>query len=369
MSFYLQALVLAAFASFLFVPQSPSRFIPITISTIWFLGVSCIYFQYGPMGQLEFYQNDQRFHWLLLTNSYVENIAFQFERLNSLRVPFTFPAYALSQVGLDVTLSLKFVSLCCALSNLVLIERFFVRREHKPNFLYFLMIAGSVTTFFSLLALRETMLMLCVTQFFIGNSLSGKGVSLVVIMLLRPHLAISVIFGQIWSNVFAKARVRFHFLLISASCILPVVLGRMSFVVANSVLYGQPLELKRNLILRDEFVQVFSAFAGLQFLSVAYQTVEFSTRSLLFIRMIFPEIVIIPLSFAITCFVFGSKLSRIQLSLLSGFVFFMAISSRTEFLSVRQSLPFMPAMGVVVLLSIVKLNRGKASSRIVETAL
>jgi hypothetical protein len=41
----------------------------------------------------------------------------------------------------------------------------------------------------------------------------------------------------------------------------------------------------------------------------------------------------------------------LKLSVLSTFVFFMAVSSGTDYLSVRQTLPLMPVMGFVALLT------------------
>jgi hypothetical protein len=111
------------------------------------------------------------------------------------------------------------------------------------------------------------------------------------------------------------------------------------------------LQLYQDLFLKDQVIQIFSAFAGLQFFTVAYQTVEFTTQSLLLIRLVFPEIVLVPLTFTASCFFFTPQTTRLKLSVLASFVFFMAVSSGTEYLSVRQSLPMMSVMGVAAILS------------------
>jgi hypothetical protein len=121
--------------------------------------------------------------------------------------------------------------------------------------------------------------------------------------------------------------------------------------MGNVLLNNIPFKVEESLFLKDQVIQIFSAFAGLQFLTVADQTVEFTTQSILFIRLIFPEIIIVPIAFTLSCFFITPHTSRLKLSVLSTFVFFMAVSSGTDYLSVRQTLPLMPVMGFVALLT------------------
>jgi hypothetical protein len=351
MSYYLQAFVFAVFASVVFQPRVTTRIAPIIVSAIWFVGVTSIYWRYGPIGQWSFYQNDQYFHWRVLDQLFISEFNLTFDRLNFLRAPYTAPAYALSRIGLDPTLSLKFVSLCCALGNLGLIDRFLMRHNYKFSVVRFWMIAGPISVFFSLLALRETMMLLCVTQLFIGVSQGGKAVSLIVLLILRPHLAAAIVFGQLWGWLFSRAHRGWYLVSVFATALLPIYVGTIGFSIGNYVIYRLPLQLYQDLFLRDQVIQIFSAFAGLQFFTVAYQTVEFSTQSLLLIRLAFPEIVLVPLMFTASCFFFTPQTTRLKLSVLASFVFFMAVSSGTEYLSVRQSLPMMSVMGVAAILS------------------
>jgi len=55
--------------------------------------------------------------------------------------------------------------------------------------------------------------------------------------------------------------------------------------------------------------------------------------------------------FTAGCFFFTPKTTRLKLSVLASFVFFMAVSSGTEYLSVRQSLPMMSIMGIAAILT------------------
>ena len=354
MSYYLQALIFAGFAAFVFRSSSLKSMLPLAISGIWFVGVIAIYWRYGPIGQWSFYQNDQYFHWRVVEQFFASEFNLTFDRLNFLRVPYTAPAYALAQIGFDPTLSLKFVSLCCVLGNINLIERFLRRSHYGITLIGFWLIAGPIATFFSLLALRETMMILCVTYLFLGASQSGKALSLIVLVILRPHLAAAIVFGQIWGWLFSRVKKSLYLPSILATSLLPIVIGTLGFSLGNFIIYQLPLRLYQDLFLKDQVIQIFSAFAGLQFFTVAYQTVEYTTQSLLLIRMIFPEIVLVPLLFSSSCFFFTPRSNRLKISVLATFVFFMSVSSGTEYLSVRQSLPMMPIMGVAIILTFMR---------------
>ena len=158
--YYLQALLLSIAVGFITQRHGRLSGFKAIMILVWFVGVSLIFWRYGPIGQWSFYQNDQYFHWKIVAEGFGSEFNLTFDRLNFFRVPYTAPAYLLTQVGFDPTLSLKFVSLCCALANISLIER--VLRNHTHNFsiLAFWLIAGPVSTFFSVLALRETMMLL-----------------------------------------------------------------------------------------------------------------------------------------------------------------------------------------------------------------
>lgn len=350
--YYLQAILLATAS--IFFAQRKGRLSGLIAATIfiWLVGVSLIYWRYGPIGQWSFYQNDQYFHWRLVDYFIPTEFNLTFDRLNFLRLPYAGPAFLLSQVGIDPTLALKFVSLTCALGNFGLLERFLQNNSQtKVTTLALWMFAGPITIFFSVLALRETMMILCVTYLFLGSSHFYKSVSLITLVVLRPHLAAAIVFGLCWSWLLRKVPIRLHLISVIATAIIPIYVGTVGFSIGNYVIYRLPLRLYEDLFQKDQVIQIFSAFLGLQFLTVAYQTVEFSTRSILLIRLIFPEIVFIPLLFSISCLFATPRTTRLKLSVLATFVFFMSVSSGTEYISVRQSLPIMGVMGVTALIS------------------
>ena len=209
--YYLQAILLATAS--IFFAQRKGRLSGLIAATIfiWLVGVSLIYWRYGPIGQWSFYQNDQYFHWRLVDYFIPTEFNLTFDRLNFLRLPYAGPAFLLSQVGIDPTLALKFVSLTCALGNFGLLERFLQNNSQtKVTTLALWMFAGPITIFFSVLALRETMMILCVTYLFLGSSHFYKSVSLLALVVLRPHLAAAIVFGLCWSWLLRKVPIRLH---------------------------------------------------------------------------------------------------------------------------------------------------------------
>lgn len=351
MTYILQAAGLVGASYFVLLSRRKLSFLILAIPLVWFIGVSVIYWRYGPIGQWAFYQNDQYFHWRVVNQLLVNEFNMTFDRLNFLRVPYTAPAFLLSVVGIDSTLALKYVSLICAMSSASMVEG--VVRKANGRFLirHIWITALPITVFFSLLALRETMMLMCVTHLFLGKSHPRRALSLLVLVILRPHLAAAIVFGLCWGWLFSRFQERWYLGSVLTTAVLPIYLGTIGFSIGNYIIYQLPLQLYQELFLKNQVIQIFSAFAGLQFLTVDVQTVEYTTRSLLFIRVLFPEIILAPLVFSVSCFFLSPRTTRLKISVLATFVFFMAVSSGTEYLSVRQSLPLMPIMGVAALLS------------------
>ena len=351
MTYILQAAGLVGATYFVLLSRRKLSFLILAIPLVWFIGVSIIYWRYGPIGQWAFYQNDQYFHWRVVNQLLVNEFNMTFDRLNFLRVPYTAPAFLLSVVGIDSTLALKYVSLICAMSSASMVEG--VVRKANGRFLirHIWITALPITVFFSLLALRETMMLMCVTHLFLGKSHPRRALSLLVLVILRPHLAAAIVFGLCWGWLFSRFQGRWYLGSVLITAVLPIYLGTIGFSIGNFIIYQLPLQLYQELFLQNQVIQIFSAFAGLQFLTVDVQTVEYTTRSLLFIRVLFPEIILAPLVFSVSCFFLSPRTTRLKISVLATFVFFMAVSSGTEYLSVRQSLPLMPIMGVAALLS------------------
>ena len=349
-SYYLQVVVFCSTLFWFFSRKGKiDRFVLCTV-VLWAIGVSLIYFRYGPIGQWSFYQNDQYWHWKIVAQLIPQGVNFlSVDQLNLLRIPYALPAYLMSTVGFDVTLSLKFVSLVSLVLTYKITSDYLSRFISRTKIKYFWILTSPFLVFFSMLALRETTMALFVAAVFFLPNPTVKISSLFFIGILRPHLAVAILFGFVWGWLMKRAPRSWYFSTVAASALVPIWVGTLGFSVGNFLLNHLPLQLYQDLFLKSQITQVFSSFVGLQFLTVAYQTVEYTTQSILLIRLIFPEIVLVPLLFTSTLLVYKQELTQLKLTIFSAFVFFVAVSSGTEYLSVRQTLPFFPILAVVVI--------------------
>lgn len=354
-SYYLQVVLLCSTLLWFFSRKGKiDRFVLCTV-ILWAISVSVIYFRYGPIGQWSFYQNDQYWHWKIVAQLIPQGINFlSVDQLNLLRIPYALPAYLMSTVGFDVTLSLKFVSLVSLVLTHKITSDYVSRFISRTKIKHLWILTSPFLVFFSMLALRETtMALLVVAVFFLPNP-TVRISSLFFVGILRPHLAVAIIFGFVWGWLMKRAPRSWYFATIAASALVPIWVGTLGFSVGNFLLSNLPLQLYQNLFLKSQITQVFSSFVGLQFLTVAYQTVEYTTQSILLIRLIFPEIVLVPLLFTSTLLIYKQELTQLKLTIFSAFVFFVAVSSGTEYLSVRQTLPFFPILAVVIIRTFAK---------------
>jgi hypothetical protein len=349
-SYYLQVVVLCSTLLWFFSRKGKiDRFVLCTV-ILWAIGVSLIYFRYGPIGQWSFYQNDQYWHWKIVAQLIPQGINFlSVDQLNLLRIPYALPAYLMSTVGFDVTLSLKFVSLVSLVLTHKIANDYLSRFISRTKVKHLWILTSPFLVFFSMLALRETTMALLVAVVFFLPNPTAKICSLFFVGILRPHLAVAILFGFVWGWLMKRAPRSWYFVTVAASALIPIWVGTLGFSVGNFLLNHLPLQLYQDLFLKSQITQVFSSFVGLQFLTVAYQTVEYTTQSILLIRLIFPEIVLVPLLFTSTLLIYKQELTQLKLTIFSAFVFFVAVSSGTEYLSVRQTLPFFPILAVVVI--------------------
>jgi hypothetical protein len=349
-SYYLQIVVLCSALLWFFSRKGKIDRIVLCTVVLWAIGVSLIYFRYGPIGQWSFYQNDQYWHWKIVAQLIPQGINFlSVDQLNDLRIPYALPAYLMSTVGFDVTLSLKFVSLVSLVLTHKIANDYLSRFISHTKIKHLWFLTSPFLIFFSMLALRETTMALFVAVVFFLPNPTVKICSLFLVGFLRPHLAVAILFGFVWGWLVKRAPRSWYFATVAASALIPIWVGTLGFSVGNFLLNNLPLQLYQDLFLKSQITQVFSSFVGLQFLTVADQTIEYTTQSILLIRLIFPEIVLVPLLFTSTLLVYKQELTQLKLTIFSAFVFFVAVSSGTEFLSVRQTLPFFPILAVVVI--------------------
>jgi hypothetical protein len=318
---------------------------------IWTIGVVMIVWRFGLEEQLNFYSNDQSFYSNMVETFSTAGIPRDVDIWLGGKIPYTVTAVPLAMLGVHPTLALKTVSLLCllALSRLVLRDSHSKPRKLQVATLW-LTACGAIGTFFSLLALRETMMMYFVFQFVTSRSVAFRGTSLVALYLLRPHLAAAVAAAEAvmvawrWVRNGGKLGVAEPPTLVAIGVILGTTL--FSWGVGGSSNLQTPFSGGWGI---PQAIRVASNFVGLQFLTVREETVEFSIARLLLLRLVLNETIMIPVAFTIVCFFAARHLTDRGRFTLLAFTIYCSVVIGTDFNSFRQNIPFMPLMGLVVL--------------------
>jgi hypothetical protein len=265
-------------------------------------------------------------------------------------------------------LSLKFVSLVSAVLNYKIVRSYLEESGILIRPIHLYAFSGPFILFFSLLALRETTMLLFVSIVFFKKNPTGRVIALIALGILRPHLAVAIAFGFAWGWFMARAPRQWYFATVVITALAPIWAGTLGFSLGNLIINKLPMQLYQDLFLKSQITQVFSSFVGLQFLTVAYQTVEYTTRSILLIRLVFPELVLVPLLFTSTLLIYKQELTQLKLTVLATFVFYVSVSTGTEYLSVRQTLPMFSILAVVIIQSYIKPKSSKTADLIVNNA-
>ena len=319
---------------------------------VWMIGVSIIVLRFGVTEQLNFYSNDQRYYVPIVREIALLNLPLDIDWwLTYSKVPYTFPAAVLAAIGIAPSLALKVISLMC----LLLVTRIVLSFVPPPTLrstvtTVFLTACGGIGMLYSVLALRETMMMLFVTYFFVAKSPASRLISIVLLVLLRPHLAAALVVATLivylWESLRSKRRE--STLSIATLTIFSVLMGS---VVFSAGLWwqtgGQGLFLPQWGI--SLFTRITSNFVGLQFLTVDRETVEFSLTSLLLLRVFLSETILIPLFFVATLLLRPNKATTHGRLALVALSLYIGLATNTDFNSFRQNIPFMAVMGMVII--------------------
>ena len=319
---------------------------------VWTLGVTGIAWRYGLVEQLNFYSNDQRYYQdvverLLAETTFVSE-AFSLE---GMKLPFTGPALILAFAGIHPALALKTISLVSLLTlTSSVLQRYGEQALIRQSRVLYLTGSGGIGVFFSMLALRETMMMLFVYRYATAMSPVSRVISLVVVYLLRPHLAVALAVGEcmvtMWRWLSRRDSIGYIAMLIFTA--MSVVIGASLFAAQANLLQGGDTSQDGFLGI-SQITRVASNFVGLQFLTVPEGTVNFSISSLLLLRIALSETILIPIGFSISCLLFAHRLRWHHLFTLSAFAIYVSVATKTDFNSFRQNIPFMPLLGIVIL--------------------
>jgi hypothetical protein len=319
------------------------------LSALWVLGVSLIYWRYGSDGQLEFYSNDQLFHVYLMGKLEWAGRPLNIFDLIDRRYLYVGPAYLLTLAGFNSVIALKFVSFICFLVNSIVVTRHLRTLVPKITPLYLWLTTGPIVFFFSLLALRETMLLLAMTTMFLVPNPSLRILGLATIGMLRPHLAVAIIMAVATVFVIQQIPRVLYYVRIATLTIVSVTGGVLLYSVAYAIDNNDDLTLARSLIDKEKTYLILSNLVGLQFLNADFVAIERSLSDLLLSRLLFGESILVPLLFSIALFIPKDSIDRLKMLIISIFGYYIGIIAGSDFTSFRQNLPFVSVMAVVII--------------------
>ena len=348
--YYLQVLLIMGCLLVLF--RRDSVFLQIQI-LVWSIGVCFITWRFGLTEQLDFYSNDQSFYTTVVeelsTAQFTPDLDWW---ISSAKLPFTIPAAIFAALGVHPGLALKTVSLLC-----LLILTKLVLREHEPNRptqtlkLLFLTACGGIGMFYSLLALRETMLMMLVTYFVLSAVSQRKLLTILLIFLLRPHLAAALVVAALVDLLIHRYQRRdsINSIEVLSLTVGGTVLGYLLYSVGIAQTQTGEWQTYGHSWGIPVVTRIISNYFGLQFLTARSETVEYSLQSLLVLRVILSETIMIPSLFTILILTRPYSSSRHSRFVLLAFSIYVGLVTTTDFNSFRQNIPFMSVMGLVVL--------------------
>jgi hypothetical protein len=318
---------------------------------VWGTGVIALALRFGFTEQLNFYSNDQRFYTSVVKELSTQQFLLDVDWwLNSAKIPYTIPASILAAVGIDPALALKTISLSCLL---LLTRHVLTQLEPRPLTpavaSLFLTACGGIGMLYSLLALRETMMMLLVTRFVTTASPANRVLMLLLIFLLRPHLAAALLVAAIVVTLWDQLQLRrmttgLGHLGVIITCSL---FGNLLFAF-GSWTQGAGFEITQGRWSISTATRIASNFVGLQFLTARSETIEFSVGALLLLRILFSETIIIPTLFTLLILVRPHLATANTRLVLVAFSIYVGLVTNTDFNSFRQNVPFMTVMGFVI---------------------
>jgi len=352
-SYSLQTIGLAALAIVYISKSKKIDLYSLGLVIFWTIGVIFIYSRYGA-DQVQFYSNDQAFHQLIV-EIYLPNEGINLGSFISLRYIITLPVFFLSSFGINIALAFKFFQLISAL--LIVHHSRFVLLSFgiaMKNWMY-VYIAGPLLVFMSLFALRDIHLALFAILFIFPKNTWNRYPALLVIAMLRPHLAAALLFGFVAEYLIRAIMPKILLLGHALLLLISYVCGALSFSIGDYVMNGGQLNFGSSILSIKNVSQIGLNIIGLQFLILDAETsgvVAASTLLLLGARLIFIDTFLNPLTFFYFCTKPMWIVRRETLQISSALFFFYGLILQNVIItnSTRQNLPFITVMGLIAVI-------------------
>ena len=327
--------------------------------SVWTVSVIAIRLKFG-VDQVNFYSSDQQTQLEMYERLLTNGLIFSPQQFVADRYLIIVPVHIFDIFGIEPILATKFLQAVCLLLLYRVCVKFLEQNDLKVRLHHAIFFAGPLFIFLSTLGLRDLAIALATTYFFLGRNTYLKQFAFLVLLPLRPHLAVSLAFGWFFVKMFKNFNFRRVYLTLVVFTFFAFIAGSYGYFIGADLTGGT--FVIPQIFSQDRWWRFFSNLVGLQFLTLDDRTVNLSIVNLLLLRLIFVDSFLIPICFVIT--LLSQKLeytlNRIQVFL--SFTFFLGLAAQTDFNSTRQNLPFFSTMGVLALLGLAK--RGKSTTHI-----
>lgn len=354
-SYSLQAVFFALITVLIVSHSKKTDLYQFALISIWLIGVIAIFARYEE-DQVLFYSNDQLFHQQVI-EYYLPVNGISLNAVIGLRYLLTLPVYLLSLFGFNAMLVIKFFQLCALLLIFARAKALAKHYGFKIFYLKIPLFAGPLPIFMSLLGLRDVILAyLTLISIFPPNP-KLRVVSVIAVGLLRPHLAVALIFGIMFEILYRHIHTRFQVILSTLFLVLSYFFGAIGFAIGNFVTNGVEFYFPTTIFSVEYISRLALNVVGLQFLALdgdVGSVVASSTVFLLISRLLFVETFLVPSIFFIFFIRQSFILKKESLQIGSALFFFLGLVLQNPVLtnSTRQNLPFITVMGVIAVIQI-----------------
>jgi hypothetical protein len=353
MLFYLCQAILLGLALLLIARQSGkcSNY-SILYVFVWTVSVIAIRLKYG-VDQVNFYSSDQQTQLEMYERLLINGLLLSPQQFVADRYLIIVPVRIFDIFGIEPILATKFLQAVCLLLLYRVCVKFLEQNDLRVRLYHAIFFVGPLFIFLSTLGLRDLEIALATTYFFLGQNTYLKQFSLLVLLPLRPHLAVSLAFGWLFIKIFKKFNFRRIYVALIVVAFIAFTVGGYGFIIGRNIRDGNAI-VAPQIFDQDPWWRFFSNLVGLQFLAFDDRTVNLSVVNLLSLRLIFIDSFLIPICFVITLLSQKLEFSLNRIQVFLSFTFFLGLAAQTDFNSTRQNLPFLSTMGVLALLGLVK---------------
>ena len=324
---------------------------------VWTVSVIAIRLKYG-VDQVSFYSYDQQTQLEMYERLLTNGLLFSPQQFVADRYLIIIPVRIFDMFGIEPILATKFLQAVCLLLLYRVCVKFLENNNLRVRLYHAIFFAGPLFIFLSTLGLRDLEIALATTYFFLGQNIYLRQFSFLVLLPLRPHLAVSLAFGWLMLKVHRQFSFRKIYLTLTLWTISAFVIGGYAYVIGRNIQFGNAI-ISPQVFTQESWWRFFSNLVGLQFLNFDEETVSMSIIRLLYLRLIFVDSFLIPICFVITLLSQKLEFTLIRIQVFLSFTFFLGLAAQTDFNSTRQNLPFLSTMGVLALLGLVKRDESR----------